>query len=295
MRILITGANGYLGGLLAAEILRETDFDVLAAAASEEKVTDMAERTGADRSRIRFLSNEDLLKPETRLDGVYGAVHLAFARRTRPAAETASSLTFAAGVFRKLAERGVERVVNVSSQGVYGSAEEIRTENTPPAPDNPYTMAKYASEILFEEILKDCPLHTSLRLDPVTQSQNVVRGLCRSAAEGLIRLRGGKQVFSFIDGEDAVKAFAAMLKADGGWESVYNAGWNRKRYTLTELADAVADAAERCGRERPEIRLEEEDIRLWAGMDSSRFMDKTGWKPEIPLRETVEKMMRELL
>ena len=291
MNILITGANGFLGGKITRKIIANTEFDVTAVASSEKKVQEMCEREDVERERVHFLSNEDFLKPETELKNTYGAVHLAFARRMRPASEIASSLDYAAAVFHKLANSDIERVINMSSQGVYGNTDEIRTESTPPAPETQYTMAKYAAEILFRDILRDCPLHTSFRLDPVTQTQKVIKSLCESAKDGKIYLKGGKQVFSFVDGGDAASAVVAMLKAEGEWESVYNVGLDQRRYTLVELAELVADAAECNGFNRPIISLEESDVELWAGMDSSRFMIKTGWKPETHLKETLRKLL----
>ncbi|MGN0600665.1 MAG: NAD-dependent epimerase/dehydratase family protein [Oscillospiraceae bacterium] len=291
MNILITGANGFLGGKITKRIVEETGFDVIAVASAKDKVQAMCEREGVDREKVHFLSNADLLKPENKLDNVFGAVHLAFARRTCPAADIASSLTYASSVFHKLADSCVDHIINLSSQGVYGNTEEIRTEETVPAPENHYTMAKYASEVLFNDIMRNCPHHTNLRLDLVTQSQNVVKGLCKCAREGKLNLKGGKQVFSFIDVEDAAAAVVAMLKANTEWDNVYNVGWNCKRYTLVELADLVAAAAEKRGYKRPEIELIEADTVLWAGMDSSRFTEKTGWEPNIEIEKTILDML----
>lgn len=294
-QILITGANGYLGGIITRRIISDTCFDVIAVASSEEKVLAMCERENVDKERVHFLSNDALLKPETDLKDVFGAVHLAFARRVRPAAEIASSLVFAANVFHKFADSRIDRVINMSSQGVYGGTEEIRTEGTLPAPENHYTMAKYASELLFKDILYNCTHYTNLRLDLVAQSQNIIKGLCKSAKEGQINLKGGRQVFSFIDGEDAAAAVVAMLKMDGDWDCVYNVGWNRVRYTLIELAEIVAESAEKCGFKRPKITLEEANLVLWAGMDSTKFMKKTGWEPKIALKDTVRESIVSLV
>lgn len=291
MNILVTGANGFLGGKITRRILSDTRFDVIAVASSEEKVQAMCEREGVAGNRFHFLANETFLKPETELRNVSGAVHLAFARRIRPAADIASSVTYAAAVFHKLAQSGIDHVINMSSQSVYGSTEEIRTEETVPAPETHYAMAKYAAEVLFNDILAGCPHHTNIRLDLVAQSQNIIKGLCKSARAGEISLKGGKQVFSFIDGEDAAAAVVAMLQADGDWAPVYNVGWNQKRYTLVELAELVADTAQQCGLRRPEITLTAADIALWSGMDSSRFMEKTGWEPKISLPESIAKML----
>ena len=287
MNILITGANGFLGGKITKCIIKDTDFDVIAVASTKEKVQEMCERESIDKNRVHFLSNEEFLKSETVLKDVYGAIHLAFARRIRPAEEIASSLLYASAVFHKLAGSGIDYVINMSSQGVYGGTKEIRTEETIPAPENHYTMAKYAAEILFNDIMKECPHHTNFRLDLVAQSQNIIKGLCKSTKEGKINLKGGKQVFSFIDGEDVATAVVAMLKVKGDWDSVYNVGWNRTRYTLLELAEIVVDVAEKRGYVRPEIELVEADINLCTGMDSSRFMEKTGWKPTVTLYDCI--------
>lgn len=291
--VIITGVDGLLGGKITKRIIRCTDWNILGLTMSLEMPSKMLEREGLENGeRIHFMTNEEFLSSDTRIDEIYGAVHLAFSRRMQPAKDIASSIDFAAAVFHKLASLGTDRMINMSSQGVYGNTEEIRREDTPAAPENNYTMAKYASEKLFDDILKDCPHHTNFRLDLVAESQNVVKGLCKSAKEGKINLKGGKQTFSFIDSEDVAGAVVAMLKADGDWDRIYNVGWNRKRYTLVELAEIVADATAKCGYVRPIIELIKDDTEIRAGMDSTRFMKKTGWKPEITLEDTVIRILK---
>ena len=293
MNILITGSDGFLGGKITKKILEETDFGVIGLTMSMDLVERMLSREGiTEKDRLRFLLNEEFFDTGAEGMDIGGAVHLAFSRRMQPAADIASSILFSSRIFHALADAGADKVINMSSQGIYGNTEDIRTEQTPPAPATQYTMAKYASEVLFDDIMRDCPHHTNFRLDPVAQSQNVLIGLCKSAKEGLIHIKGGKQVFSFIDANDVPGAVVAMLKAGGEWDKAYNVGWNRKRYTLAELSVMVADAAEACGLKRPVIETEEADIALWAGMDSGRFTAKTGWRPETGLRKTLEDMIR---
>lgn len=291
-KILVTGANGAIGGKLLKHLCERTEFDVVAVASNWEKLDAVLAREGIEgEGRISFLSNEELLAESGDLSDIWGAVHLAFSRRMRPAADIAASISFAAKAFHKLMDCGIDRVINMSSQGIYGNTDRIRTEYTPPAPETQYTMAKYAVEILFDDIMRDCPHYTSFRLDPVAQSQRVLQSLCKSAKEGKLVLRGGKQVFSFIDAEDVPGAVVAMLKTNGKWDKVYNVGWSRKRYTLVELAEVVATAAVECGYKRPDIELIEDDTAIWAGMDSTHFMEKTGWRPEIRLEDTIVGML----
>ena len=292
-KVLITGADGRIGGTLVRRLLDETDFSVVGVSFTREMFDGMLDRMEIrDRSRTAFLSHEEFLSPDTPLDDLYAAVHLAFSRRNCPAADIASSIDFASAVFGRLAVSGAERVINLSSQGVYGKTEEFRTEDTPPAPETQYTMAKYAAEVIFNTHFGSgrVPDYANLRLDPVVQSQNLVIALCKQAKEGKISLRGGEQRFSFIDVEDAASALTAMLLSPAGWAHTYNVGWNRMRFTLTEVADHVAAVSERLGFGRPEITLEKQDIVLWAGLDSTRFSAHTGWKPEISFDQMIERI-----
>ena len=295
MNILLTGSDGFLGSKITRSILDKTDWNVLGLTLSMDLVDRMLEReSGIDRTRVKYITNDEFFHSVEKDWNIYGAVHLAFSRRMRPASEIASSIDFAADVFHKLKDMNVDRVINMSSQGVYGNTSEIRTEETPPAPETQYTMAKYAAEVLFNDIMRDITYHTNFRLDPVAQSQNVLKGLVKSAKEGEIHLRGGKQVFSFIDANDVPSAVIAMLQTKGNWDPVYNVGWSHRRYTLIELADIVADVAVECGMRRPLITLDEADISLWSGMESTLFSKTTGWVPHIDIHETIHTMMTDL-
>ena len=291
-KVLVTGANGTLGSLLVKRLLDTTAYDVIAVVRSPEKYRDLLEKIQASKhERLFFLENSKLI--DTELENLYAAVHMAFARRNRPSAEIAGSIDFSAQVFRKLAQSDVQRVINISSQGIYGDTDEIRTEQTPPAPVTAYTMAKYAAEKICNFCFADSGKEfTNLRLDLVIQSQNLVPALCRQAKKGKICLKGGEQRFSFIDAEDAVRAVEAMIQSKGEWEQTYNVGWNRKRYKLTEVAEVVADTVSKIGYKRPEIVLEQQDIKLWSGMSSERFIHHTGWKPQIRLSEMVERVLK---
>lgn len=294
--ILVTGANGLLGGKLIRQLLEATEFRIAAVAATEEKMQAALSREGImDKGRIHFISNEQFLCGGADLSDVFGAVHLAFSRRVRPAVEIAASIDMSRKVFTRLAEAGINRIINMSSQGVYGNAPDVRTEDTLPGPESPYSMAKYASEVVFAMCMGGSTVQnwTSLRLDPVVQSQNLVRTLCAHARDGKLELRGGKQRFSFIDASDSAEAVVAMLCSSGGWERVYNVGWNRHWYTLVEVAEIVADAAEEVGIGRPVITLKEQDIMLYAGMDSTRFMKHTGWIPKKDLKAMAIDMIQQ--
>ena len=196
-KVLITGANGMIGTKLVRKILSDTVYQIVAVVSSKKKFDDLIERLSiTDLNRIDYINTDKLI--ESNIKDIYAAIHLAFSRRNRPVKDIALSIDNSAKVFKKLAESNIQRVINISSQGVYGNTDKIRIEKMLPAPMTTYTMAKYATEKIFENCFENTGVEfTSLRLDLVIQSQNLVPALCKQAKEGKINLKGGEQRFSF--------------------------------------------------------------------------------------------------
>lgn len=282
-RVLITGANGNLGGAMVKEIIEATDYEILAVANSHEKISEMIAREKiVDRSRIQSLSQDEFFGQCWHCDI---AVHMAFARANRSNEEIAGSLDYMKRFLAHLCPES--KLVYISSQSVYGNTSEIRKESLPPAPASVYSMAKYAGEKLLE--VKGKGTYTTLRLDYVIQSQKLVPVLCKSAKEkGIINLQGGKQTFSYIDRVDVAKAIVALLQTESQWKPIYNVGPNRMRYTLVEMANVVKEVAEKHGKKDVQINLVETETELWSGMDSSLFMTDTGWEPSMDIYHMVE-------
>ncbi len=284
--ILVTGANGMLGSLFVRYLFNETEYDICT-------VT----REGSHAlsgQRIRHLSNEELMSGSEELEDVYAAVHFAFSRRTRPASEIADSIRFSGKVFEALRDGGVKRIVNISTQAVYGLTDAFRAEDMPAAPESIYAMAKYASECILESTMRGTDVDfTNLRLDLIAQSQPLVPALCKQALEGEIHLRGGMQEYSFLDAADVAPAIAALLETKASWGKTYNVGWNRFRISLNRLASLIASAAAEYTDQEPAISLEKKDIPLWYGMESEKFMKLTGWRPCIPIEETIQNIVEQ--
>lgn len=293
-KILITGANGFLGGKLIKLILDETDWEVYAVVSvigDADKSVELEKVSISD--RVSAITDFDFINMEKLPDDISGVVHLAFARRMNPPALIASSIDFSMAVFEKAAKSNASKIINMSSQGVYGTTSEWRTEKTTPAPNNLYPMAKYATEKVYDTIFSAYPerKRTSIRMDCVIQSQNLVKALCKDAKEtGVLYLKGGTQYFSYIDADDCVAALLAILKYDGEWAPVYNDGLDHCRYSLIDIANVVCDVAKEHGISDVNMKLEKQNIEIWAGMDSTLFMKDTGWKPKYDLRNMVERI-----
>lgn len=122
-KILLTGATGFLGRKLVKQIIDTSDFNVVAIALNESRLMQslIIERIET-LDRIEFCSHEDFFQGALNFEDVYGAVHLAFARREKAAEDIASSLVFASNVFRILSVKrlkGKERPVNSEQDRAY--------------------------------------------------------------------------------------------------------------------------------------------------------------------------------
>lgn len=283
--VVLTGAGGKIGRALIARILEKTAWRVLAFSSSLEENPEW-------NGRVTVYGNEEILPLLPTLKGVDTCVHMAFSRRFNTNSEIALSLDFSSNLYKAALACG-SRVINLSTVGVYGLNPNFPDENTTPAPDSLYSMAKYGSEVLMHSYFQGSNVSvTNVRLSGIVQSQRVLPIFIENAkTKGEIQITGGKQQFSWIDIEDAVDALIAMIAYDGEWRPAYNVTLNKVRYLITDMAEAVATVAEQKGYGRTKITVTpNEDNPICVGWSSEAFMADTGWKPKVSIEETINKM-----
>jgi nucleoside-diphosphate-sugar epimerase len=109
-----------------------------------------------------------------------------------------------------------------------------------------------------------------------------------------IKIIGGKQVFSNMDVRDAASGILALIKTDRKkWKKVYNLGceW---RHSIIEIAEIVKEIAKEYNK-NVKIVIEEKDVYLDSGMDSTLFYKDTGWKPKYNMKDIVKNLFDYLL
>ena len=292
MRVVVTGARGFVGRHLVAHLAREGD-DVT----SVDRDSGGPDLTDGPGWRT-------LLEHE-RPDAVY---HLA------AQASVATSWADPVATFRVNAEgtlhvlqgcvgAGVDRVLVLSSADVYGAvrADELPLrENSPIRPVTPYAASKAAAEAVALQAHFGHGLGVVLarpfnHLGPGQDDRFVAGGLAQRIA--INELTGASDVpvgnlsakRDFTDVRDVVRAYRLLVES-GEAGTVYQV-CSGTPVAVAELAEQLMAVAERPMRLVVQADLlRPVDVPVVVG-DASRLRLATGWQPEIALRQTLTDLL----
>lgn len=151
-KILVTGANGFLGRAVISR-LQDTGFSL--------RATDLG--AISNNSAIEYM-NADITRPEELspvLEKVTTVIHVAgLAHQFSPDSNSTGKFRLVneigtANVASVASAKSVQHMILISSVSVYGpDAKAMRDENTPCIPVDPYALSKYNAELRAIEIAK---------------------------------------------------------------------------------------------------------------------------------------------
>jgi len=272
-RVLVTGAAGFVGGQLRGELgeaFVPFEGDVLDSEAlrravhGSEAVVHLAAESSVGASW------EDPLRA-WRVN-VDGTVNVLDAVRT---------------------ERPEARVLVASTAEVYGRAERIPTpEDEPVSPLSPYATTKAAAELAcsvsgLDVVVVRPSNHEGPGRDERFAVGSWARQIARLEGEGGGTLLVGDLTAErdIVDVRDVCRAYRLLLDRSVD-SATYNVGSGRT-VTMAHVVELlVAQARVPVQVERDESRLRQAEIPRLAG-DPARLQAATGWRPEIPLEQTL--------
>lgn len=281
-KVLISGAGGALGREILHQLKGCGDYKAFALSSQPECLK-------CDTKTVTVAHNRDLteLVEKNEFDFL---IHLAFPRNT-DGYSYAKGIDFTYRLYSVLRKQKKMSVIHVSSQSIYGlTRTEAATESTPLELTSVYTAGKYCIE-QTTNLLFDNQRHTNIRLATLIgkESTNKVPNifLKKLMAGEDVTVRGGNQVFSFLDIRDAAEAIIKIMGSDIVWKEEYNLG-TPEYYSLLELAHIIQNFAEERNSDCGQVLHTPEDVYLNNVIDSTLFYKDFSWMPRYSMTDSLE-------
>jgi nucleoside-diphosphate-sugar epimerase len=250
--ILIAGGGGYIGIVLAEELLEAgrqvTVFDRFYFGADLLEGLQKYDNLKLVRGDVRVIEASDL-------DGFTTVVDLAGLSNDpsadlNPMLAEEINISGATRVVRLAKQVGVSRYLYSSSCSIYGQGQGILTEESPPHPVSLYAQTKIAAEKVILELADDSFCPTVLRnatvfgVAPRMRFDLVVNLMTLYAFKHrkVFVLGGGEQWRPLLHVRDVARAFLTALAAPpekvGG--QIFNVGDNEQNYKVKTVARLVS-------------------------------------------------------
>jgi len=299
VKILVTGATGYLGAEVIQALLADPEARVVGWGRDARRLAAVAGRFAAHGTRLT-LCRVDLFDALPVPSDVGAIVHCAAMRSVSSGVDEAALEHVNAEGTRALLESAASetrlRFVFVSSQSVYGTAGAPWREIDPARPETAYGRSKLAGErmVLAQPEGIDGIVVRLARLygaTPFVRWDELPGVFTRRAVEGKsLWIHGtGEARFELFHVRDAALAIASVVRRRRLSHDLYNLGCGGS-VSVCELAKIVASIAVEQGLSEPQIRhkmdVPVDHRRLELCID--RVQADLGWRPRVALREGLD-------
>ncbi|WP_306318207.1 MULTISPECIES: dTDP-glucose 4,6-dehydratase [unclassified Streptomyces] len=300
MRLLVTGGAGFIGshyvrtllggGYPGFEDARVTVLDKLSYAGNRDNLPLSHPRMDFVRGDICDL---DMLREV--IPGHDAVVHFAAESHVDRSVESAAEFvrTNVGGtqsVLDACLAAGVQRMVHISTDEVYGSIDEgAWTESWPLAPNSPYAASKAASDLMARAYWRTHGLDLSItrcsnNYGPYQHPEKVIPLFVTRLLRGeRVPLYGdGRNVREWLHVDDHCAAVQLVL-AKGRAGEIYNVGGGNAltNVELTERLLRLSGADWSMVRRVPDRKGH--DLRY--ALDDSKIRDELGYRPRVPLEQ----------
>ncbi len=307
MRILITGATGFVGNHLRNYLLNETDWQIFGTT-----YPDPPPATPHSREQFILIDLRDPLAVETLLDQIQpdAIIHLA-AQSHVPTAYAAPWETLENNIRGQLnlseacVHLGLKpRILIIGSGEEYGRADAAHlplVEDHPLHPENPYSVSKVAQDMLGYQyfISYNLPVIRMRPFNHIGPGQSP-RFVLPAFASQIARIEAGLQepvlrvgnlepARDFTDVRDVVRAYyLALLHGRAGEAYNVSSGVPRTIQSLLDQLLALAQVSIRVEIDPQRYRPADVPV-VYAS--STKLSTDTGWIPTLPIEQTVREVL----
>jgi UDP-glucose 4-epimerase len=305
-KVLVTGADGFIGSHLAEALVRDgADLTSLALYTGLDRHGWLDEIDPRLRAAMRVVRGDvrDGAMIGRLVDGHDVVFHLAALIAVPHSYEAPFSyidvnVTGTANILEAVRTHGIERIVHTSTSEVYGTAQTVPiAESHPLVAQSPYAASKIAADKLVESyaLSFDLPaviLRPFNTYGPRQSERAVISSVIRQSLDprcDAIRVGDVTPVRDFSYVTDTVAAFLATgSAADIEIGRPYNSGTGAGA-AIAEMIDMVRDAT---GTNKPivsdddRVRPAKSEVRKLIA-DARLLATATGWKPTFDLRSGI--------
>ncbi len=308
-KILITGIAGFVGSHLA-ELLLSKGYEVYGMCRPRSKmdhiehITDKLHLEDAD-----LLDSHSLYTIISRIrpDYIFHLAAQSFVPTSwvSPAVTLEVNIVGTANLFESVRQAGIDPVIQIACSseeyGLVHSDELPIKETNPLRPLSPYAVSKLAMDYLGYQYFSSYKVkvvrtrgfnHTGPRRGETFAESNFAKQIAmieKGKQSPVIHVGNLNAQRDYTDVRDMVKGYLlAVEKCDSG--DVYNicSGKTIKIGDMLRLLLSYSKIKVEV-KEDP-LRMRPSDVPILIG-DNTKFVNKTGWKPEIPFKKTMEDLL----
>ena len=288
IKVVITGASGFLGSNIIQKLANDSDVMVYALSS---KCSDSLF------SNVKMV-HKDIIDCDEAKEILSDAivVNCAFPRNSTGNG-MADGLSYINRVFMACSKYQAKAIINISSQSVYSQTRDFMAdEQSEICLESPYAVGKYATELMLKGICEGTQTsYTNLRLASLIGpgfDQRIVNRLVKKAvAMEPISITISDQRFGFLDIEDAVDAVTSLLHSDiRKWKSVYNVG-NGKAISLKDIITNIAEVFQERKFPMPAVSYVNEEKSGSTAVSFQSLHDDAGFEPHISLKTSIIRIL----
>lgn len=310
MRVLITGVTGFVGSHLVEYLLQHDKVEIWGTIrwrSKTDNIDHIRDRIKLCECDLRDLSSMRSLLEESVPDYIVHLAAQSFVPTSwhTPSETLTTNVNGTLNIFEAVRSLGMHPRIHVAgSSEEYGmvSAEELPIKETNPLrPLSPYAVSKVATDLLGYQYFMSYQLdiirtrafnHTGPRRGDVFAESNFAKQISEVEAglrSPVIKVGNLDTVRDFTDVRDMVKAYWMALRHGKAGE-VYNI-CSETGVSIRQVLDTLLElGTTKVTIESDPMRLRPSDVPRLIG-NCSIFRDATGWRPQIPLHQTLADLL----
>ncbi len=313
MKILVTGADGFIGSHLTETLIRQ-GYDVRAFVYYNSfNSWGWLDSTSKDIKKNLEVFSGDIRDPNGVKEAMKGCdtvLHLASLIAIpysyhSPDTYVDTNIKGTLNILQAAREFGISKIVHTSTSEVYGTALYVPiNENHPLQGQSPYSASKIGADQMALSFYRSFETPVAIirpfnTYGPRQSARAVIPTIITQLASGKVKIKLGAlsptRDFNYV--KDTVSGFISIMNSKKAIGEVINIGSNYE-ISIGETAEVIADVmGTKIEIETDEIRLRPEKSeveRLWA--DNQKAIELLGWKPSYGgiegfkqgIKETVE-------